>query len=159
MTDTLQIDLTRIPHLEKRRRIAALWEDHERIDDESSAAAKPFWDKRRALDNAMEAKVAAIRAAHKAEYETIDDEMRAAEKPFEEQCGALYEQVETFAAAGGGVRWWDDYSGIERCALSGLPLLGHDDLWENEAGEKILAALIERDDAAATVQSEKEPAE
>ena len=146
MTDTLQIDLTRIPHLEARRRIVALWEAYGRAEAERNAAAKPFWDKRRDLDKVVDARVAAIRAEHTAEYEVIDKEMQAVEKPFEEKTSVLWNQIDD--ASGHDLIWWDDYSGFERCVLSGLPLLGNDDLWESDVGEKILAVLVERGKAA-----------
>lgn len=145
MTDTLTIDLTRIPHLAERRRIAELWTAYERVQAEQHAAAKPYWDKRRALDEAVEARVQAIHAEHKAEYDSIDAEMQAAKAPFGEKSAVVWDQIEAFGEPGGGVLWWDDYSEFERCLLTGLPILSDDEVLETEDGDRILAVLVEKD--------------
>jgi len=141
MTDTLTLDLTRVPFLHERRKIAELWEAYKHVEAERSEAAKPYWSKRRKLAAIIEARAKAIRDEYKAECEALDKEMQAVESPFEEKTAVLRDQIEET----GAVLWWDDYSGFETCLLTGLPILSGDEVLETEEGDKILAGLIETD--------------
>jgi len=160
MSDTLTLDLTRIPHLEERRKIAELWEAYKHAEAERSEAAKPYWNKRRELDTVVDAKVQAIRAEHKTEYEALDAQMQAVESPFGEKTAALWDQIEAIGGEDGGVLWWEDYGGFERCLLTDLPILDGDEVLETEDGDRILAVLVEKDvDSITALAMEPEAAE
>jgi hypothetical protein len=137
------MDLSKISHLEARQAVKA----HFDADDEFSAAEN-------AATAAVRAKMDAARKLirekelelEREHFAPLRAELEAIEKPFrereEQRFQALEKKLEELGVEPSEFKLYDDWSGTERCAVSGLPLMEDDITGETPDGDPFLFDLV-----------------
>lgn len=143
----MTIDLSKIPHLEERRKIMALREQRDEIESEQNDASAEA----RAALNAEQSR---IWARHREEEKTLLTPLRKAvenlEEPFNGRLEVIDAEIEAICEPlESAPDYHDDYCGIHMCALTELILLDGDEvITDEETGERILRAALPFPDQA-----------
>jgi DNA-binding FrmR family transcriptional regulator len=132
MSET-HLDLSRIPHIEERRKCLELSKQIDAIEDERSAAIGKIEDEYQEERMRLYAKV-------EAELKPMEEGIEKAKQPFDERINALQEQIN---ALGVDFEWGENYPMPELCAITGLPFLDGELKFEsNETYDQIIGALV-----------------
>lgn len=140
--------LSRISHLEARQVIKAFFDDMEVYGEEQQATA------------AVREKINAARAMIRKKEQELEREhlaplraeLEAIEKPFREREQKRFEALDAklseLGVEASAFRLYDDWTGVDRCDVSGLPLMDEDITGETPDGEPFLFDLVPQLDTA-----------
>lgn len=128
---TITIDVSKLPQLKERRQALVNQAEVARIQDEKTAATADLEAKHRVeCDRLFEEK----KAREKEVLGPLREQLKAIEAPFDERISAICDDWSFL---------FDDDGELELCALSGLPILDGEEVFEEEfTGEKIIRALL-----------------
>lgn len=132
MSET-HLDLSRIPHLEERRKCLELCKQIEAIEAERD----PVVGK---LEDAYEAEKSRLQDEAYQKLKPLEDAIEAAKKPFDERINAVQENIN---ALGVDFEWGENYPMPDLCAVTGLPFLDDELKFESmENYDQIIGALV-----------------
>lgn len=143
MTSNANVDVSRVPHLEARQRIAAAEDASQELERLKGDAVAPFRAERAQAQKDFDAAVAPFLQAVNAVRTSAFEREVAAGQLYDDQCEALNLQISAAEESAGETGLYD-YDNVDymRCCISGLVLFESDGTVEDSAGRKALVAVL-----------------